>query len=1009
MLWRVLGPLEVWADNRWTGISAAKLRALLAVLLADPARVVSTERLVDELWADAPPPGARNLVSQYVLRLRRQIGDPAGLVLMTQAPGYRLAVAAGDLDAARFTELVTEGRRALEAHDVHRAAGLLSRALGLWRGPALADVPPGKLVTAEAGRLEELRLAAEELRIEACLGCGRGAELVSELRRLTAEHPLRERFWHQLMRALQECGRPAEALAAYAQAREIIADELGADPGADLQELHHRLLAGGPLPVPDPAPGAARAVVAVPHQLPGTVRDFVGRAEELRRLSGFGDGPADSAGPVVISAISGTAGVGKTALAVHWAHQVADRFPDGQLYVNLRGYDPSQPMSPADALAGFLRALGWPGTDIPAGTDERAARYRSLLSGRQVLVVLDNAGDVAQVRPLLPGTPGCVTVVTSRSSLGGLVARDGTRRLDLDLLPLADATSLLRALIGERAAADPVATQTLAAQCAQLPLALRLAAELAVAERAVPLADLAAELSDQQRRLDLLAADGDPHTAVRAVFSWSYRHLDSGAARAFRLAGLHPGPDLDRHAAAALTGAPVIRIDEILAQLTRAHLLRPAEPGRYAAHDLLRAYARELAASQDSEQERQAALSRLFDHYLYTAAVAMDALYPDERHRRPHISRPATPALPMTEPAAARAWLDAERATLVTVVFHTATCGWPGHAIRLAEIMFRYLECGGHYPEISVICDAARRAARDTGDRTAEATALNNLCSVDLRQGRYAQAAGHLRQALVLHRASGNLTGEARSLGNLGIADYLCGRYAEATGHQHQALALYRQIGDQAGESRTLNNLGLLELRQGHYEPATGYLWQALVMYRQVGNEAGEAGALANLGLVGLRKGRYAEAADRVRQSLTSCRQVGDPAGEAYALTILAALEQRQGLYPQAGRHYRQAVELCRKNGDPSSEAEARNGLGELLLATGQPGHARTQHAAALELASQIGDQYEQAHAHHGLGRAYHADGDDDQARHHQRQALVLYSELGVPEADQVRAAGSGA
>jgi tetratricopeptide (TPR) repeat protein len=756
---------------------------------------------------------------------------------------------------------------------------------------------------------------------------------------------------------------------------------------------------------PQDPPAASGAVPTLPRELPTGVPHFTGRTEELKTLTGLLGQPGErTPGTVVISAIGGTAGVGKTALAVYWAHQVASWFPDGQLYVNLRGYDVGQPMTAADALARFLRALGVPGQDIPPEEDERAARYRSMLAGKRMLVLLDNAGEVEQVRPLLPGSPHCAVLVTSRDALPGLVARDGAVRLDLGLLPLDDATGLLRVLIGPRVSADPGAAADLAAQCSRLPLALRVAAELAAARPAVPLAELTGELADLQKRLDLLDAGHDPRTAVRAVFSWSYRGLNPGTARTFRLLSLHPGPDFDSYAAAALTGTGLEPARHLLGSLARAHLIQPAAPGRYGMHDLLRAYACELAVSQDSEQQQRDALTRLFDNYLYTAAVAMDVLEPSERHRRPRIPRPATPAPQAPGPAAARAWLDTERATLVTAAAYAAAHGWPSHTIRLAETVFRYLEGRGHYPEITAVCGAARHAARDSGDRAAEAAALNQMSFVDLRQGRWARAADHLQQALVLHRATGDPAGEARALGNLGIADYLRGRYPQAAGHQHQALALYRQAADQAGECRALHNLGSLESRQGNYAEAAGHLRQALALARQTANPGAEASALANLGRIDMRESRYAQAVGHARQSLTRYRQIGDPAGEAQALTLLADIARQQGRHEQASGRYRQALDLYLKAGDPSGVSEVRNGLGESLLATGQPSQARTQHATALQLAIRIGDEYEQAHAHHGLGRACQALGHDEQAIHHQRQALTLYAELGVPEADQIRA-----
>ncbi len=743
----------------------------------------------------------------------------------------------------------------------------------------------------------------------------------------------------------------------------------------------------------------------VPRQLPSAVGNFVGRTAELHMLASTLDGgAAGHNNVVVISAISGTAGVGKTALAVRWAHLAAERFPDGQLYVNLRGYDPGQPMPAADALAGFLRALGMTGQDIPPTVDERAARYRSLLAGRRMLVVLDNARNVGQVRPLLPGAQACAVVVTSRDSLAGLVAREGARRLDIDLLPLDDAVVLLRALIGGRVDADLDAAAALAAQCSRLPLALRVAAELAADRPAVPLGALVGELAGEQRQLDLLDAGGDPGTAVRAVFSWSYRHLDRAVARAFRLLGLHQGTDFDPHAAAALTGATAEQARHLLDQLARAYLIRPGRPGRYGMHDLLRAYARELTTDRDDAAERQEALTHLFDYYLSTAAAATDTLFPADRYRQPGVSCEAIPSPNVARSAAARAWLDAERASLVAVAAHTAAGGWPSHATRLAAVLFRYLDTGGHYPEALIVHASACRAARDAGDRAAEASALTNLGVVDVWQGRYQQAADHLQNALAVCREVGDSSGEARALHLLGNVAFQQGRYQLAVGQFQQSLDLYRQIGDQIEVARALGNLGVTDQRQGHYQQASDRLHQALILCQQAGDRFCEAHVLGNLGVVDRQQGRYEQANEHLRQALALFRETGNRTGEAHALTDLGDLGRREGHYHQAINHQRQALTLFREFGDRSGEAEALNGLGEIFLATGRHGHARAQHAIALGIASHIGDQVEEARAHNGLALAHQATGDAARARSHWQEALALYTSLGAPEADQVRA-----
>ncbi len=786
-----------------------------------------------------------------------------------------------------------------------------------------------------------------------------------------------------------------------------------------------------------------------PAQLPADVDEFTGRTQELADLDHLLAGTAKQAGGestvAVISAISGTAGVGKTALALRWAHRVRGEYPDGQLYVNLRGYDPDQPMPAGDVLAGFLRALGLTGPEIPLEVDERAAAYRSLLNGRRVLVVLDNAATVEQVRPLLPGTASCLVVVTSRDSLAGLVARHGARRLDLDPLPPEDAVVLLRALIGERIDAEPEAAATLAQQCVRLPLALRVAAELAAAARPdASLAELVTELGDEHRRLELLDAGGDPRTAVRGVFSWSYRHLPADAARMFRLIGLHPGPDLDQYAAAVLADVSLTRAQHLLDLLVRAHLIQLTRSSRHGMHDLLRAYATSLAAEEDPEPKRRAALTRLFDHYLSTTAAAVNTLVPVSPDRPPpRIQPPATPTPPVADPTTARAWLDAERATLVTVTAYTAAHGWPGHTTQLATTLYCYLENGGHYLDVLTILTHARHAARHTSDPSAEARALTNLGLVYFWQARYPQAAEHHQQALALCREIGDRAGEAdaltrlglvyqqqgsdqqatehhqqalalfRELGHrdgeanvlddIGVAYWHQGRYGQAAEHLEHALVLFRELGHRVGEAHALGYLGLVHQRLGHYGPAAEHLEHGLALFREINHRIGEARTLAILGDVYQHQGRYGQAAEHLEQALALFRELGDRVGEADALAVLGDAYQRQGRYGQADEHQQQALALYREIGHPAGEARALNNLGEIRRVTGQLREALIQHTAALTLATQIGDRYEQARAHDGLAHTHLATSDSDLARHHWQQALTRYTDLGIPDAEDIR------
>ena len=619
---QLLGPVRAWRGDQELEIGGPRRRALLG-MLANARQAVSRSELIDGLWGHDPPASAHNSVHVYISGLRRVLEPrrarraPSQL-LTAIGPGYRLRLEPGRLDTEVLDEHMADARR-LGSSDPAAAAKSLDAALRLWQGASLAGIP-GPWADIERARLDELRQTATADRLDIMLTLGGHHQALAELAALIRQYPLQERFHGQLMLALYRCGRQADALAAFADARRVLADQLGIDPGPALRRLHQQILtadaaldaqpAGGP-----GAPGARAERVLVPRELPADTDRFAGRSAELAELDRLvaADG---------VCAVTGSAGVGKTALAVHWGHRVRDAFPGGQLYVDLRGYDPGEPVTAGDALAGFLRSLGVADQDIPAGADERAACYRSLLDGRRVLVVLDNAAAVEQVRPLLPGAPSCVVVVTSRDSLPGLVARHGARRLHLDLLPVDDAVSLLRELIGERVDADKATAVALAGQCARLPLALRVAAELAVTRPDMDLAKLVSELADERRRLDLLDAGGDPRTAIRAVFSWSYRRLPADAARAFRLIGLHPGPDMDTLAVSALTGANAQQAADLLRQLARGHLIYPTAPGRYAMHDLLRAYAANMtSAKEGAESDASEALARLLGYYLAVAAA----------------------------------------------------------------------------------------------------------------------------------------------------------------------------------------------------------------------------------------------------------------------------------------------------------------------------------------------------------------------------------------------------
>jgi DNA-binding SARP family transcriptional activator/Tfp pilus assembly protein PilF len=1041
----LLGPLEVRCGETVLPVPQGHQRALLAVLLTAANRIVPVDEIAEALWGAAAPPSASVSIRNYVKRLRQALSEAGRDRISFRNGGYVISVAEDELDVYRIGTLLASARAAARVGSWDKAATLAAEACSLWRGEPLADIESDALVLRERPRLAELQLQAMEFRAEAELQMGRHAEVLAELQRLAAEHPLREHLHALLILALYRCARQAEALTAYQQARAVLVGELGIEPGSELRQLHRQILTADPALDPPEHRGTGRAGVGaadgdtarpatdagntdpgaaggkdrpgqagatslgspateVPRQLPAAVADFAGRAAELAALTQILDQATDAPGTVVISAIGGTAGVGKTALALHWAHQVAGRFPDGQLYVNLRGFDPaSAPAAPGEAIRGFLDALGVPPERVPSTPEMQAGLYRSLLAGRQMLIVADNARDEQQVRPLLPASPGCLVLITSRSQLTGLAAADGARMLTVDVLPEAEARQLLSARIGNaRAAAEPEAVAQIARLCACLPLALAVAAARAAARPGLPLAALAAQLTDVHGRLDALET-GDPAASVRAVFSWSYDHLDAESARGFRLAGLHPGTDFEAYGAAALTGSTPDQARRVLDTLARAHLIHPTTSGRYGMHDLLRAYALDQASATDSEDEQHAALNRLLDHCLYSIAIALMALgNPDGEGRRLDPPSPPAdaPAQPLDNPDAAMEWVEAERSTLVALGIHAALHGWAGKTAPLAAFLLRDLEVSGYAPDISVIGGNDRGAARQAGSRSAEPAALNHLAGLDWRLGRSGQASSRLHEALALYRESGDHEGVARVLGSLGKLELERGSCDEAESLLQQAVAMHRENGAQASEAVALGNLGNVYERRGRYEQAKAHHDRALALFREMGNARGEAIALDNLGVLEQRHGRLGRAADYHQRAMLLFRQNHDPIKEAEAVAHLGNVELRQGRFEQAIAHLRWAAEMQFLMYLPPAQAETRNNLGRALLAHGQPGPGQAEHSAALRLASQIGSKHEQARAHDGLANCYHASGETGLARDHRQQALALHAELGLAEAD---------
>lgn len=916
---RVLGPLEVRHAGASVPLGGPRQRAVLAALLLRANEVVTAQYLAEAVW-ETPPANPKSNIRTYVAGLRKRLHEAGAdrSRLVTGAGGYLFRVVPGELDMATFHQLVGRARQAQDEADFTRAARLYQDALRLWRGKPLDGLPLSPPLLAELARLEECRLSAVDQHAAARLALGEHDDVISELQRLVRQHSLRENLWIRLMLALCGAGRAAEALKAFQDARRALRDELGTEPGRELQDLHQRILRREAVSAPR---GAATAPATVPRQLPADVRGFAARKAELARLDAILASTAEHASAVPVCVVSGTAGVGKTALAVHWARRVADQFPDGQLYVNLRGFDPTgAAMSPAEAVRGFLDALAVSPERIPAGLEAQVGLYRSLLAGQRMLVVLDNARDIEQVRPLLPGAPGSLVVVTSRNHLTGLVAAEGAHLVTLDLLTIADAREMLARRLGTaRIDGDPQAVDEIIALCARLPLALAVASARAASHPAFPLSALARELRDVRTGLDAFVI-GDAATDVRAVFSWSYRTLSPAAARLFRLLGLHPGPDAAAPAAASLAGVPPHQVRLLLAELARAHLVVEHVPGRYACHDLLRAYAAELAAELDTETDRRAAVRRVLDHYLHAAREACRLLDP---HRDVLTLEPAEPEAggqPPADRAEALRWLAAEHSVLLATITKAADSGFDTHAWRLAWTLVDHFDYGGRYHDLAVTQLTALEAARRLGDRRGQAYAHRGLGGAYVHLGPLAKAETHYRLALDLCRELDDAVGQA--FVHLGLGRMLARqeRYAEALAHAEQALELTRTALNRAGQARALNAVGWYKAQLGDYQKALVYCRKALLLQRALADRRGEANTLHSLGYTHQHLGNHRRAVACYQRARDLFSGLGDRYDVADTLAYLGDAHEAAGDDAAARDAWQQALTIFVEIGHPHAD-----------------------------------------------------------------------------------------
>ena len=991
----LLGSLQLVDDTEQRiTVAGPRQRILLAALAAHANHPVSVDALAEVVWDGAPPPGHIGTVRTHLARLRHCVGPHIATRITTRSPGYAIELNDDELDLLAFEDHCRRAGAALRAADNAQASASGTLALGLWRGEPLSDVPSQLLREMCLPRLERQRVQAAEDWIEAELYLGRHGTLVPQLRRLAAEHPLHERFHGQLMLALARSGQRAESLAAYRHAHRTLASELGIQPGPELRHLHERILAGDShLPALVP-PSRTESVAssppasAVPRQLPARAGHFVGRDNELGALADVLSQACDDGATAVISAMDGMAGVGKTALAVHAAHRLSQRFPDGQLFIDLHGYTQGHPpREPGQALEWLLRALEVPAARIPEDAEARGALFRQRLAGTRTLIVLDNALDEAQVRHLLPGQSGCLVLVTSRRRLKGL---DDARSLSLDLLPPDDAATLLRAVAGSDriSAGDPMLAE-IVQLCGRLPLALRIAGALLRHRPAWSPEHLAGLLRDQRRRVASLS-DGERDLGV--VFDLSYIDLDDAHGLLFRRLGLIPGPDADVYAAAALLECDPHAATGLLEDLVDHNLLIAHTPGRYRMHDLIRAYAHALA-DHDPQPDRDNALDRLLQHYEHTAQTASDLI---ARYPRSAPVGPVPAHVPaLRDPETGWAWLRAERDNLEAAHTHARTHALDGHAVALAAGLAEILHTDGPYTRAIQLHEAATATAQRHGWPTAQATALADLAFVRRLAGDLSRAGDALARALEIFCAIGDRRGEAVVLSVLGTAQLLAGDLPSADDALTRALDVYRAIGNRHGEASALNNVADVRLQAGDLPGAGDALTRALEIYRAIGNRHGEASALNNLGNARLLAGDLPGAGDALTRALEIYRTLSNRRDEAVALNNLGDVRLQAGDLPGADEAITRALEIFRAIGNRRGEASALNNLGNARRLAGDLPGAGDALGQALEICRAAGHRTGEAYALSSLARVRRLAGNLPAAVHAASRAVEIYRTAG--------------
>jgi DNA-binding SARP family transcriptional activator/tetratricopeptide (TPR) repeat protein len=900
----------------------------MVALLARANSVVSTTDLVEAAWSGTPPATESAAVHTAISRLRQALADldeNGRNRIVTETHGYSIRVLEGELDADSFRELVAAARTQLAEGQPVEATATLEKALGLWRGTALPGMS-GWFVDGLRARLEDSQLSAIEDLTDARLASGRVDGLVAELTELTGRYPLREKLRENLMVACYRSGRQTDALRVFQDARRELVEHLGIEPGPELRRIHQRVLAGDPDLLHDPAPRAAptppTAVVAVPHQLPVDVAHFVGREAELAQLDHLAEQGRDAARPPVCL-VDGGAGIGKTALAVHWAHRAAAGF-EGELYVNLHGFDSAaSPTGSGELLDQLLRSAGVPPSAIPLGKDERESLYRTTMAGRRLLVVLDNAASAEQVRPLLPGSGSCLVIVTSRRRLSGLVARDGAVRITLGALPEDDAAALVRLIVG--AVRPDIGGRPLAELvelCCRIPLALRVAAERITLRRHGTLADLVAEIDGQQTALSALTLAEDPASSLRTVFSWSYSTLDEQAGRLFRLLGLFPGKHISVPAAGALAGVDTATALRLLDALDAMHLLEEIADRRYQLHDLLRDYARERAELEVTTAEGGQALARLAYWYLHTARTAANIILPPRRPRRTIAVRdePGVEPVRFAHYRQAVDWCEAERANLVLMIDYCAAHDLHVPATQLPAALWSFFQVRGYLTDWITTHQRALPSAHAMGSAV-EGSTLTNLGSAYAEARRFDLAIRYYEDALAIATEAEDDWVIAVCKVNIGEAHRRSGRYQQAVDYYRQAMVGARQLGDTWILAFSLNSMADVFSALGDHEQAIEMFQHVLVIHRDHSDRYRESRCLKGLGEAYRGVGRYRDAERSYVEALELCQAMGNRLDAARIMHDLGTVQLELGEAAAAEAHFRSATELVDQLDDPSKDA----------------------------------------------------------------------------------------